>query len=401
VALVWAVYVGACLLLTDYLVYASGTWVIVLFVFSVLFGTVFSEGLGFRSSPSPPARTIERETLRIWQNRSSRFSLLFAIVGLVGCVQLLIVSFDKFSLDFSLLDILSLGNHWSVVRYEGELEPWSIRLLIMWVYPAVLLAGISFALALNRARKWLAVAPLVPAALIATIFATRAGLLISLICWFSGFFAVRYRQTGGTYALFQRKLVLLSLMLIIGGLVFFVVIDAVRGFKAGDDFEAGADVPRLSKYFFGSVPAFANWVHASGEQEVTMGSYTFAGVFDLLGIKQRQIGVYEEHQTLAGGEDTNIYTLLRGLIQDFTLPGASLFGVLLGFVAGKAARSGSANHLRDVLVLAGYYAFIIYSPIVSLFTYNGLILAWCMAALVLGFRTRPRHREARIVPSSV
>ena len=53
-----------------------------------------------------------------------------------------------------------------------------------------------------------------------------------------------------------------------------------------------------------------------------MGAYTFAGVFDLLGIKQRQIGVYEQYETLAGGEDTNIYTLLRGLIQDFTLPGA-------------------------------------------------------------------------------
>jgi oligosaccharide repeat unit polymerase len=159
-------------------------------------------------------------------------------------------------------------------------------------------------------------------------------------------------------------------------------------------------VSRLNKYFLGSVPAFANWVHTSGEQEVTMGAYTFAGVFDLLGIKQRQLGVYEEFQTLAGGEDTNIYTLFRGLIQDFTLPGASLFGVLLGFVAGKAARSDSANHLPNVLVLAGYYAFIIFSPLSSLFTYNGLILAWGMAALVLGFRRRQRHLEARIVPSS-
>lgn len=401
VALVWAIYVSACLLLTDYKVYASGIWIIALFVFSVLFGTVLSEGLDLRSGPSPLDGTVERETLAIWQNRSSRFSLLFALVALVGCVNLLFVSLEKFSLDLSPLSILSLGHLWSVARYDGELEPWSVRLLIMWVYPAVLLAGISFALAPNRARKWLAVTPLVPAVLVGAIFASRAGLLISLICWFSAFFAVRYCQTGGTYALFQRKLVLLSFALLISGLLFFVAIDAVRGFKGGDDLEAGTDAPRLSKYFLGSVPAFASWAHTSEEQGATMGAYTFAGVFDLLGIRQRQTGVYEEHQTLAGGEDTNIYTLLRGLIQDFTLPGACLFGVLLGILAGAAARSGSTNHLRRVLVLAGYDAFIIFSPIISLFTYNGLILAWCAAALVLGLRTRPRPLESRIVSSTL
>ena len=132
-----------------------------------------------------------------------------------------------------------------------------------------------------------------------------------------------------------------------------------------------------------------------------MGAYTFAGAFDLLGIKPRQIGVYEELQTLAGGEDTNIYTLFRGLIQDFTLPGASLFGVLLGIVAGGAARSGSTSHGRNLLVLAGYYAFILFSPIISLFTYNGLILAWVVAALVLGFRTRQRAPETVMVAASV
>jgi oligosaccharide repeat unit polymerase len=399
VGLVWSVYVGACLLLTDYKVYASGIWIIVLFVFSVLFGTVLSEGLALRSSPSPRDRTSERETPAIWGTRSLRFSLLFAMVAMVGCVHLLFVSVEKFSLDFSLLDMMSLGHLWSVARYRGEVEPWSVRLLIMWVYPAVLLAGISFALARNRARKWLAIAPLVPAALVGTIFAVRAGLLISLICWFSGCFAVRYRQTAGTYALFQRRLVLSSSALIIVGLLIFVGIDSVRRFEGGS-LEITTDVSRLSKYLLGSVPAFTNWVHTSEEQEATMGAYTFAGVFDLLGIKQRQLGVYEEFQTLAGGEETNIYTLLRGLIQDFTLLGASLFGVLLGLLAGAAARSGSANHLRNVLVLAGYYAFIIFSPLSSLFTYNGLILAWVMAALVLGFRTRQRPLEAHVAPST-
>jgi oligosaccharide repeat unit polymerase len=400
IALVWAVYVTACLVLTDYTVYASGIWIVVLFVFSIQFGTVLSEGLDARSTYSGNDCAIGPETLAIWQNRSRRFGLLFAVAGLVGCVHLLFLSLVKFSLDFSLLSMLSLGHLWSVARYQrGEVEPWSVRLLIMWVYPSVLLAGISFALAPNRARKWQALTPLVPAALIGTIFAARAGLLISVICWFSGLFAVRYRQTGGTYALFQRKLVLSLVLLIIGGLLFFVGIDTVRTFQGGD-LKVGTDAPRLSKYFFGAVPAFADWVHTSEEQGMTMGAFTFAGVFDLLGVRPREIGVYQELQTLAGGEETNIYTVFRGLIQDFTLPGGVLFGVLLGIVAGTAARPGSTNQLRNVMVLAGYYAFVIYSPVISLFVYNGLILAWGVAALVLGFRTHQRPLEGGMVPST-
>jgi len=87
---------------------------------------------------------------------SFHFSLLVCNRRPGRLVPLLFVSLEKFSLDLSLLDLLSLGHRWSVVRYQGELEPWSVRLLIMWVYPAVLLAGIGFALARNRARKWLA-----------------------------------------------------------------------------------------------------------------------------------------------------------------------------------------------------------------------------------------------------
>jgi oligosaccharide repeat unit polymerase len=270
----------------------------------------------------------------------------------------------------------------------------------MWAYPAALLAGVAFALARNRAQKWLAILPLVPAALIGTIFASRGGLLISVICWFASLFAVRYRQSGGAYLLFQRKRLVSLFVLMLGGLVFFLLIDAIRGFQ-GDDFGLSTDEPRLSKYFLGAVPAFSSWVHTANEQEVTLGAYTFAGVFDLLGIKQRQIGVYEEYVTLAGGESTNLYTLFRGLIQDFTLPGASLFGVLLGIVAGAAARSRSTNHLRSVLVLAGYYAFIFFSPVISIFTYNGLILAWGIAALVLGFHRSQESIAARVVPSAV
>jgi|SRR5579872_608771 len=399
-ALIWAIYISACLLLTDYTIYASGIWVITLFVFSVIFGALLSEGFGRSPSGRPGSSISKPEILQIWGKRSLRFSLLFAVIAFIGCIRLLFVSFAKFSLDCSLIGLLSLGHQWSVERYSGGLEPWSVRLLIMWVYPAVLLAGISFALARNRVQKWLAIASLIPASLVGTVFAARAGLLISLICWFSGYFAIRHHQTGGTYTLFRKKFLLLVSAIMVGAVSFFMAIDTVRIFKGGN-LEVGTDLPRLSKYFLGSVPAFCDWVHGPKSQEITMGAYTFAGVFDLLGIKQRQVGLYERYETLAGGEDTNIYTLFRGLIQDFTLPGAMVFCIFLGIAAGYAASWEEKNQVGSVLILAGYYAFIIFSPLSSLFTYNGLILAWLVTALVLGTRRREAVVHARLLPSAI
>lgn len=392
VALMWASYVAGCLLLTDYEVYPAGLWVIVLFVFSVQFGTVLSQGIGANSGQASQASGFDARTLRIWSDRSFTFSVLFTIVAMVGTVHLLIFSLEKYSLGFSPVELLSLGHLWSVARYaNGESEPWSVRLLIMWVYPGALLAGICFAMARCRLHKYLSIAPLVPAALIGTLFAARAGLLFSVVCWLSGFLTIRYYENRGRYALFQRKLVVSMLTLMVCAFLFFVAIDTVRIFQGGDDVELRIDAPRIYKYFVGSVPAFSSWVHGAHVPKVTLGAYTFSGVFDLLGIKQRQLGVYEDYLTLAGGEDINVYTLFRGLIEDFTLPGACLFNVLLGAVAGNASRLRSTSR---VLTLAGYYALILFSPITSLFTYNGLILAWAVAALVLGLRPHQRTLEA-------
>jgi hypothetical protein len=385
VALIWAVYATGCLLLTNYEVYPLGLWVIVLFIFCVQFGTVLAEGMSVIPHRASPTVGFDANTLRVWSVRSLALIVLLTIVALAGTTYLLIYSLEKYSLGFSFLGLLSLGHRWSVDRYAGEVEPWPVRLTIMWVYPAALLGGICCATARRRTHKYLSLAPLVPAALIGTLFAARAGLLFSTVCWLSGFLAIRYLEKGGRFALFQKKFVISMLVLVVCGFLFFVAVDTLRIFQSGDDMQVRIDSSRIYKYCFGSIPAFSNWLHFGRTTGAAWGAYTFSGVFDLLGIKQRQIGVYDDYLTLAGGEDVNIYTFLRGLIEDFTLSGACVFGVLLGIVAGNSARGRTTSH---VLALAGYYAFVLFSPIISLFAYNGLILAWAVAALVLGFHLR-------------
>ncbi len=392
IALIWAVYTTGCLLLTDYEVFPVGPWVIVLFVGCVQFGTVLSEGVGAMSRDASQAPSLEVHPSQMWSDRCFKSTALFTLVALAGTIYLLMFSLQKFELGFSFMELLSLGHLWSVARYSGDVEPWSVRLLIMWVYPAGLLAGVCFALARRRIHKIVSFAPFLPAALIGTLFAVRAGLLFSIVCWLSGFLAIRYIESGGKFALFQKKFLISILALAVCGFLFFVAIDTLRIFQRGDDVQVRLDGSRIYKYCFGAVPAFSAWLHFGRAEEPTWGAYTFSGVFELLGIRRRQVGVYGDYLTLAGGEDTNIYTFLRGLIEDFTIAGACLFGIVLGIVAGSATRRQSTGH---VLTLAGYYAFILFSPIISLFAYNGLILAWAVSVLILGWPSHSRTFESQ------
>ncbi len=269
-------------------------------------------------------------------------------------------------------------------RYEyGELEPWPVRLTIMWVYPAALLGGIASAASKSGRTKLWTLSSFLPALLVGFVVAARAGVLMSLICWFSGYFGVKHWQSNGTYPLFRRRLLLQLAALGVAAVVLFVFVDAMRQSKDAQSFQLALDLPRLLKYSFGSLAAFSSWFHQYKADRATFGAYTFGGIFDLLGIKQREIGLGLQLMALPGGEETNIYTALRSLIEDFTLLGAVFVAFVASFVSGILLSCPSRRIWTPILFASGYYAFILCSPLTSLFTYNGLVLAWLVAAIIL------------------
>jgi hypothetical protein len=87
------------------------------------------------------------------------------------------------------------------------------------------------------------------------------------------------RVVGPIHCFVPGTLVVSLLALAVVGLLFFITIDGVRGFKAGGRFEITVNLPRLDKYFFGALPVFTYWFHTYSEDTPTFGAYTFAGVF--------------------------------------------------------------------------------------------------------------------------
>src|SRR6266704_2467256 len=329
-ALIWSTFVWISMLATDYPIYASAVWVVVLFVLVFQLGAFSGESV-IGGRPGKMMRRDRADANNLTPNSTALlFSVVFAIVALAGAIYFVFWSFWRFDLPASPISLLALGNLWSVQRYEyGELEPWPVRLTIMWVYPAALLGGIASAASKSGRTKLWTLSSFLPALLVAFVVAARAGVLMSLICWFSGYFGVKHWQSNGTYPLFRRRLLLQLAALGVAAVVLFVFVDAMRQSTDAQSFQLALDLPRLLKYSFGSLAAFSSWFHQYKADRATFGAYTFGGIFDLLGIKQREIGLGLQLMALPGGEETNIYTALRSLIEDFTLLGA----VFVAFVA--------------------------------------------------------------------
>jgi len=388
-ALVWSVFICVSMLATDYTVYASAVWTIVLFVFVLQLGAFVGEQVAGGGVPSKIPRNIKTSDVGAANGVVVRICGACTIVALAGSLYFIFWSFQRFDLPASPISFLGLGHLWSVQRYEyGELEPWAVRLTTMWVYPGALLGGIAFANVKNRKAKFWTLLPFIPAFLVGAILAARAGMLISLICWLSGYFGLKNWQASGTYQLFRRRFVLVLGVLGLTALGLFLMVDLIRQSEGGQISEITLDAQRLLKYSFGSLAAFSSWFHEYKPGGATFGAYTFGGIFDLLGLRHREIGLYQEMVTLPGGEETNIYTAVRGLIEDFTLAGAVVLVFLVSFISGILLGSPSRRTWTSILFGAWYYAFILGSPLTSVFTYNGLVLAWFVAAIVLAYHFR-------------
>jgi len=140
---------------------------------------------------------------------------------------------------------------------------------------------------------------------------------------------------------------------------------------------------------------FSSWLqgHAlSVNTHPTLGQYTFAGAFDLLHIHTRVAGLYTD-QVQIDGAGYNIYTAFRGLIEDFTVPGALLFLALVGFGAQIAYLRAKSGDFLSVGILAAFYAATLWSFVVDVFIYNTIVLAFLVLIGYLAIAPRPFFRR--------
>ena len=139
---------------------------------------------------------------------------------------------------------------------------------------------------------------------------------------------------------------------------------------------------RLKNAILGTTAAFSVWLKTYQPMDISYGLYTFAGPADLFGLRDRPLGFYTDFVALPHGY-TNIYTVFRGLIHDFTIPGTLFLGILVGYTATVSFIKCISGQIVFLLPLSLFYAFTLFSFLISIFSSNSTVAAWVISFPVI------------------
>ena len=141
-------------------------------------------------------------------------------------------------------------------------------------------------------------------------------------------------------------------------------------------------IERIRAYFFGYLAAFSQWLGGDIGADVNPGLITFAGPFNLIGIMERPLGFYDTIN-ITKDISTNIYTAFRGIVTDFTIPGSIIIAFIIGFVNQTVYQKNEKTTLLSCLPISMFYAFTLYSPLISIFHYNSILFSWLTLLIIL------------------
>ena len=352
-------------------VYPFGIWYIFSFSLALLLGSLVWSFID-PNTRLGKALTVAGNKLDRYAKTLLQLTIVFITVSLIGVLLLLLYGINRYGLDMNIFSLSTLPNLYYVDRDTGIFTlPWAVKGFMYFVYVASLSGGSAILFAKGK-MKLICLLPLLIALLQGTILAVRSGFLLSIVLWLSGWLAVKVLVND---LKFQPRTVVISL---IGFSLFIFLFISVRWLRSG------ADDPFLILYLlenvrismFGHISAFSTWMRDYHYTGLSFGLNTFSGPLDLIGIQMREIGYYKERVFLSSALYTNIYTVFRGLVQDFSIPGT----LIIAFGSGMAARISFDRCLHGKFVwlipLSLFYAFTMYSPIISIFNYNSIMMAW-------------------------
>ena len=375
----WSFFIIAPLIFApQYPMNAFGLWIITFFVFAVGMGSFFGNFINKRFI-SNTIKIINRKTFK------ALFFLVIVMICLsfTGLILLFFFGLSRFNLSNSLIDLLLLPNQFSTDRYSDvAVMPISIRLLMYFLFPASLIGGVVFRYFKIRWRKVILLLPILLSVGYAFLLTTRSTMILSFVLWISGLFASKILNREEKTNFFKIRSLVSTSLLGISFIVIFVLMAWLR--EAGGEFIFAAMVENVRAYFFGYLSSFTQWAQNYNFENLSMGLITFAGPADLMGLTDRGLGFYNEISIL-GESHTNIFTALRGIIHDYSIFGGFIFFLFFGFLSTMAYSRCLQNEILWIIPLSIFYAFTIYSPLISIFNYNSIIAAWVILAFSILF----------------
>lgn len=357
--------------------------------------------------------------------RTKFLSAAFYVISGIALVSLALnLSAQGVSINRLQSDFLSVTSELIVDRYtENTVESIFAQISNIFTYCSALIGGLVF-FGSQGIRKKVIVASLamVPSLALMAIAGAKGSIFLCLAIFYGSILAARTRR--GDTRILDRKTITGALIAVACIFPFLLVSFLARGLAGQvSAAELSDGLYRLFvSYSSAHVYAFSDWftwyigqpsaLNYSSE-EVTGGFYTFMSIFRLFGsTKVVPPGYYDEYYQYSWFLQSNIYTVFRGLITDFTLFGSLAMMFVLGFFSNlifislvRSPNSSWSTCLYSLFCGLAYTSFIIsilvWNSMYPVFLICAVILKWNSSSLAAGIRrSKNSIRAPRVAEQS-
>ncbi|HNZ43736.1 MAG TPA: O-antigen polymerase [Bacteroidales bacterium] len=363
--------------------YLPGLIPLFLLLVSFIIGSLVAKKLIFASGQKSAHSMVPPKIDCLQHKRIKWLTIIFSSLGMAAIVlqlRFLDIHIGSFA------DLLYAANTISVIRYTGGTDMPKYGLILMaFLYSAGFLGGIY---ALSGKGFWNKMISLLPFAVMLVFTITnsvKSGFIFMLILWVSGYIAVYVFMKNGQLKRIGR-LVSSVVLIFVFILALIPLTQILRSGKVSADTEY-VNAGGLS--YFCSVNTFTIWYKSYSHENITGFKYTLSGINNFF-FGEREIGLYGEKNVEVGKYNgnpvqTNVYTMARGLIEDFTLPGALLVLFLAGIIAQILYERTKKNSVICMGLLSLFYSVLLWSITVNILNYNTIILCWLISFATLFF----------------
>lgn len=286
--------------------------------------------------------------------------------------------------------MIEIGQQYANLRYGyGQGGSLIVNILNVFLYLACMLSGVWIALGSTSKDRLIGLIPLLAGLLQAVLVSARTGFIWMCVLLAGSYLATYLLRRDRAHNFGVRTLFLSALIGIALLSIFVFSIQVTRHDLIGDPWSATLSV-RIN--LFGSPSVFSHWLKDNWDYSSPyLGAKTFGGLADLFGIAVRGQGLGWEGMSLPGfqGFTPNVYTAMRQLIEDFTLPGTITLMFGIGIVTGMAYRRVCEGHVSWIPLLTLFYGVTLGSYLANWLNYNTILFAWILFFFYLSFWPRP------------
>ncbi|WP_436666446.1 O-antigen polymerase [Lactiplantibacillus plantarum] len=275
-------------------------------------------------------------------------------------------------LDFS--SLMNVNNQVAVMRYSGTTQTGGIaQILLVFEYLAPIVGGYHAGSSNQKKEKRWGLISLTPTLFTMSTQNTKSGWIAAVTLFI--FSLIIAKILDNSFTRIKTKNVL-SYFFIGVGIVILLFSSMILRVGEFSILLVQQLWTKFLVYAFGNVPVFDYWFNNRNITTFDYGSNTFLGIMNFLGIRNRAQGVYST-PVYVENFSSNIYTVFRGCIQDFSIIGSILFIVVLislGCISFLYLKNKRGIYINSFILLNVYF-FIMQSFLISPWTYSSYMIS--------------------------